>query len=282
MCSMTKDLSRLNRSLSLLADGAPVSGFRRAWLTGRDALGLMPMPFVLRVWNLSEDGYYTLRSAKQLSVLHGDSVLAAGKVSDVYRRIVLEGTVTEVIFSAGLDLWEAKVSLSVEAGTSVSETVRRILAASGTEIPLLSFPGVDPGSGGACRDGVYRFSGDRGHTEYSETVRRDLRGQTGNRQHLCGNRYPGRLCRGPGHAPGSAGLRLERDVLCRHRRVSECGNQIQRIMHHDLIRTVGGRAGVTAYFPLFSAQTFSNSDLLISCEPRKYTDLPHRLHFFSL
>ena len=43
-----------------------------------------------------------------------------------------------------MDLWEAPVSLSVEAGVSVSETVRRILTASGTGIRLLSFPGRDP------------------------------------------------------------------------------------------------------------------------------------------
>ena len=147
-------MADLDRSLTILADEMPVSGFRHAWLTGRDALGLMPMPFLLRVWNLSDDGYYTLRSAKQLSVLHGDSVLAAGKVPDVYRRIVPEGTVTEAVFSAVLDLWEAKVSLSVEAGTAVSETVRQILAASATGIPLLSFPGKDP-----VRSRAQAFSG---------------------------------------------------------------------------------------------------------------------------
>ena len=44
----------------------------------------------------------------------------------------------------GPPLWEAPVSLSVEAGVSVSETLRRILAASGTGISLLAFPGPDP------------------------------------------------------------------------------------------------------------------------------------------
>ena len=44
----------------------------------------------------------------------------------------------------GLPLWEAQVSLSVEAGVTVSETVNRILESSGTGIPLLSFPGKDP------------------------------------------------------------------------------------------------------------------------------------------
>ena len=134
----------LDRSLTILADDVPLSGFARARLTGRDALGLYPMPFTLQVWNLAEEDALTLAAARVLSVRHGDSVLAAGRVSDACRQAVPDGTVTEVVFSAGLPLWEAPVSLSVEAGVSVSETVRRILSASGTGIRLLSFPGTDP------------------------------------------------------------------------------------------------------------------------------------------
>ena len=55
-----------------------------------------------------------------------------------------EGKITEVVFAAGLGLWETPVSFSVEAGVSVSDMVRRILSESGTGIPLLSFPGEDP------------------------------------------------------------------------------------------------------------------------------------------
>ena len=134
----------LNRSLSVFADDQPVTGFRRAYLSGRDALGLYPMPFILRLWNLADSDYHALRAAKHLSVRHADSVLASGRVSDVYLRIVPEGKITEVVFAAGLGLWETPVSLSVEADVSVSDTVRRILSASGTGIPLLSFPGEDP------------------------------------------------------------------------------------------------------------------------------------------
>ena len=134
----------LSRSLSVYADGLPLTGFRHAFLTGRDSLGLYPMPFTLRLWNLADSDYYSLRAAKNLSVRHDDSVLASGRVSDVYLRIVPEGKITEVVFAAGLGLWEAPVSLSVEAGASVSDTVRRILEAGGTGIPLLSFPGEDP------------------------------------------------------------------------------------------------------------------------------------------
>ena len=137
-------MSDLSRSLIILADGEPVTGFFHARLSGRDAVGLEPLPFTLRLWNLSESVYNLLASAKQVSVSHENSILACGRISDVCRGTVPEGTVTEVVFSPGLSLWEAPVSLSVEAGVSVSETVRRILEASGTGIQLLSFPGEDP------------------------------------------------------------------------------------------------------------------------------------------
>ena len=162
----------LNRSLTVQADGAVISGFRRARLTGHDALGLYPMPFVLRLWNLAEADYLLLCSANVLSVRSGDSVLASGTVSDVCRRAVPEGRVTEAVFAAGLNLWEAPVSLGVEAGVPVSETVQRILEASGTGISLLSFPGADPvrsrpqaffGRAAECIEEALSASGARGY-----------------------------------------------------------------------------------------------------------------------
>ena len=56
-----------------------MTGFRRARLTGQDALGLFPMPFTLRLWNLAEAEYYRLCAAKEIAVQAEDSVLAAGK-----------------------------------------------------------------------------------------------------------------------------------------------------------------------------------------------------------
>ena len=134
----------LIRSLTVSADGEILTGFCHARLTGRDSIGLYPMPFCLKLWNLPDGGYYQLSAAKEVSVLHHDSVLASGSISDVYRKTVPEGTVTEIVFAAGLGLWETPVSLSVEAGVSVSETVRRLLEASGTGVSLLGFEGEDP------------------------------------------------------------------------------------------------------------------------------------------
>lgn len=137
-------MTDLSRTLTILADGYPVRSACHVCLSGREAVGLYPLPFFLRLWNLSDSDYGLLLSAGTLTVLHGDSVLASGVPADICREIHPQGTVTEAVFSPGLPLWEAPVSLSVEAGVSVSETVRRILEASGTGIPLLSFPGEDP------------------------------------------------------------------------------------------------------------------------------------------
>ena len=118
----------------------------RFFLSGKDSVGLFPSMFTLSCWNLREQDYLRLCNAGELAVYRGDSCLAFGKISDVFRRTVPEGAVTTAAFSLGLDLWETPVSLAVEAGVPVSETVRRILFASGTGIQLLSFPGGDPPS----------------------------------------------------------------------------------------------------------------------------------------
>ena len=130
------------RELKVTADGALFAPGCRFHLSGKITVGLFPSLFTLEAWNLKESDYLLLSRTKVLAVYREDSCLAYGAVSDVFRRTVPEGTVTTAAFSLGLDLWEAQVSLSVEAGVSVPETVQQILDASGTGISLLSFPGV--------------------------------------------------------------------------------------------------------------------------------------------
>ena len=132
------------RELFVIAEGEPFAPGCRFCLSGRVSVGLFPSLFMLACWNLSGQDYLLLSNTKELAVYREDSCLAFGMVSDVFRRTVPEGTVTVAAFSLGLELWETPVSLSVEAGVAVSETVRRLLEASGTGIRLLSFPGNDP------------------------------------------------------------------------------------------------------------------------------------------
>ena len=131
------------RNLTVMADGAPFASGCRFHLSGKVSVGLYPSLFLLECWNLSASDVFRLQNTRELSVTRGDSCLAYGKVSDVFRRTVPEGTVTTAAFSLGLDLWEAQVSLSVPAGTGTADTVRAILEASEAGIPLLSVPDPD-------------------------------------------------------------------------------------------------------------------------------------------
>ncbi len=146
------------RDFHVFLDGEPFTqgtGFR---LTGRVDLNLYPDLFVLQCRNLPKEAIFQLQNARQISVLSNGSrlasrqisslsngsCLASGQISDVYTQTVPEGTVTVAVFSLGLNLWNAEVSVSCPAGTSISEDVRAILEASGTGIQLLSFPGENP------------------------------------------------------------------------------------------------------------------------------------------
>ena len=142
----------MDRSFTFLADGQVFSFAGRAVLQGKDDLSLWPALFRLELYNLPEEQYLRLARTRTLSISHAGACLVDGRVTDTFRRPVPNGTVTEVSVSAGLSLWEARVCLTIPAGTQVSETARRILAASGTGIPLLSPPTPDPAS---LRPGAY-------------------------------------------------------------------------------------------------------------------------------
>ena len=132
-----------NRDLRVYLDGEPFTqgtGFR---LSGRVDLNLYPDLFILQCRNLPKEGIYQLQNARQISSFYNASCLASGRISDVYTQTIPQGTVTIAAFSLGLDLWNAEVSVSCSAGTSISDDVRALLEASGTGIQLLSFPGED-------------------------------------------------------------------------------------------------------------------------------------------
>ena len=134
----------LDRSLSVTLDGEPFSFSGRMRLRGEDELSLFPALFTLELWNLPEEMYLRISRCREIVVSHGDACLVSGRVWDAYRHGDEEGTITSVSISLGLDLWESTVSLCVPAGTPLSETVRRILDASGTGIPFLSALSTDP------------------------------------------------------------------------------------------------------------------------------------------
>ena len=128
----------LSRSLSVMLDGEPFSFSGRMHLRGEDELSLFPALFTLELWNLPEENYLRVFRCREIAVSCGESCLVSGTVSDVFRHPAGDGILTTVAISLGLNLWEATVSLTVPAGTSLLDVVRQILSASGTGICLLA------------------------------------------------------------------------------------------------------------------------------------------------
>lgn len=134
----------IDRNLVIKADGQILQGSFRSYIHGRECVGLYPMPYMLRLWNLEDNLYLQLSRAKKVSVEYQKQLLAYGDIADVFRYIIDEGTLSVVCFTLGLSLWESPVSMSILAGATVSETVNSILQESGTGISLLTFTGSDP------------------------------------------------------------------------------------------------------------------------------------------
>ena len=133
----------MDRTLSVITDQSPLSlSGHRVRLRGKEEIGLYPDLFTLECWNLSEDSFLLLSRSRCLSVMNGNSLLAFGEISDVYRRTLQDGEITTVAFAKGLSLWETPVSLSLPAGLTASETVSALLNDSGISVP--AWVGEDP------------------------------------------------------------------------------------------------------------------------------------------
>ena len=65
--------NEMNRSLTILADGEPVTGYARARLIGAERLGLYPSLFMLRLWNVAEEDL-ALSRCREVTVLHEDVI----------------------------------------------------------------------------------------------------------------------------------------------------------------------------------------------------------------
>ena len=134
-------MKNLIRDLHVFADGREVAQSCRMRLTARENLSLLPQLFQLEIENLSASSSVLLPSARSVEVRSGDSVLASGSPVSSCSRRRLGRSLFSLSFSPGMALWQSSVSLS--AGMSVSDSVRAVLSASGTGIPLAAFSADD-------------------------------------------------------------------------------------------------------------------------------------------
>ena len=131
------------RNLQVYADGNAIAAGCRLRLSGSESLSLHPGFFQLTVRNLSSTSASLLAEAKRLEVRSGATILASGEITDAHTHFNQGNQLTEIAFASGLSLWESAVSLYLPADTTVSETVKELLAASGAGVPLTAFTGTD-------------------------------------------------------------------------------------------------------------------------------------------
>ena len=122
-------MSSYIRDLHLFADGNEIAQGCHLFLQARDTLSLRPALHHLTVHDLSDSFAALLAGSRNLEIRSGHSILAFGETAEFLTRSVSGKRITDLVFSPGLSLWQASVSLSVAAGMRISETMRAILSA---------------------------------------------------------------------------------------------------------------------------------------------------------
>ncbi len=137
-------MSDFTRDLHLFADGWEIGQGCRMILNALQSLTLRPALQHLEIYDLSDSSAAMLSGSSHLEVVSGKSVLSAGEITEVYTRRISGKRLTSIVFSPGLSLWQPSVSLSLSSGLKVSDTIRALLSASETQIPLAAYVAPDP------------------------------------------------------------------------------------------------------------------------------------------
>ena len=133
----------MRRDLHLFADDTEIGQGCRMRLALREEFSLMPQLFHLEIENLSESSAEKLANCREMAVRSNGSVLAMGDSIFCCPRWIDGRKVLAVSFSYGFRLWKASVSLSLAAGMKISDTIREVLQASGTGIPMAGYTARD-------------------------------------------------------------------------------------------------------------------------------------------
>ena len=133
----------MRRDLHLFADDTEIGQGCRMRLALREEFSLMPQLFHLEIENLSESSAEMLANCREMAVRSNGSVLATGDSIFCCPRWIDGRKIVSVSFSYGFRLWKASVSISLAAGMKISDTIREVLKASGTGIPMAGYTAKD-------------------------------------------------------------------------------------------------------------------------------------------
>ena len=133
----------MRRDLHLFSDDMEIGQGCRMKVNIREEFSLMPQLFTMEIENLSDASVKLLANCREMAVRSNGSVLAMGDSIFCCPRWVDGRKVLAVSFSYGFRLWKASVSLSLAAGMKITDTIREVMKASGTGIPMAGYTARD-------------------------------------------------------------------------------------------------------------------------------------------
>lgn len=131
----------LDRTLYLLADGAPAAQGCRIHLRGRSTMTCSPDAFQVDVYHLPGVDRALLDRAATIAVAgHRGSILCQGRAQDVSVSWREGSELTSYWLTDCEDFAHGVTSLSLAAGASVAESLRAVVAHSTSPLPLIHCP----------------------------------------------------------------------------------------------------------------------------------------------
>ena len=143
LAERTSPMEQFIRDLHVFLNDHEIAQGCHMLLTAQTTLTLRPALHHLDVYDLSDSSMAMLAGGGVLEVRTGISVLSRGEVTEHYTSRQKGKTITSIVFSPGLSLWSSSVSLSLSSGLKASDTMKALLAASGTGISLAAFAAED-------------------------------------------------------------------------------------------------------------------------------------------
>lgn len=129
-----------HRPMKVYADNDEVAKKLRKRLIGKTVMSLMPDFYTLEISGLLDEDMQYLKFCKEIKVVGEDnSILALGKIQEIYQRQEGMSEVTTVSFADGMDFWTTITNQSIGKGATVRNSIATVLGS----FPLASYMADD-------------------------------------------------------------------------------------------------------------------------------------------
>lgn len=126
------------RQLKLLVNGNHIAKENRIRFRGKTAMTLRPDMWQVDIFNLKATGRGALQTADRMTVCGtDDSMLADGKIQEIYSHTDDGQRITTIILADGMDFWSSTVSFGLGGKNTAHETIRTLVARCSSPVAIV-------------------------------------------------------------------------------------------------------------------------------------------------